>query len=60
MDEALTLSKSVAGLNAQAKGRRLSIFKPHEEKMAREKTPAQTFVSNRANPLAWTVLAIRT
>ena len=30
-DEALTLSKAVAGLNAQAKGRRLGIFKPHEE-----------------------------
>src|ERR1700681_2172612 len=31
-DEALTLGKTVAGLNAQAKGRRLGIFKPHEEK----------------------------
>src|SRR5438270_3006546 len=31
-DEALTLGKAVAGLNAQAKGRRLGIFKPHEEK----------------------------
>ena len=38
-DEALTLGKAVAGLNAQAKGRRLGIFKPHEEKAkkAREK-----------------------
>jgi hypothetical protein len=38
-DEALTLGKAVAGLNAQAKGRRLGIFKPHEEnaKQAREK-----------------------
>ena len=38
-DEALTLAKAVAGLNAQAKGRRLGIFKPHEEKAkkAREK-----------------------
>lgn len=38
-DEALTLGKAVAGLNAQAKGRRLGIFKPHEEKPkeAREK-----------------------
>jgi hypothetical protein len=26
------LGKAVAGLNAQAKGRRLGIFKPHEEK----------------------------
>jgi hypothetical protein len=31
-DEALTLGKTVAGLNAQAKGCRLGIFKPHEEK----------------------------
>lgn len=31
-DEALTLGKAVAGLNAQAKGRRLGIFKPHEQK----------------------------
>jgi type II secretory pathway component PulK len=30
-DEALTLGKAVAGLNAQAKGQRLGIFKPHEE-----------------------------
>ena len=31
-DEALSLGKAVAGLNAQVKGRRLGIFKPHEEK----------------------------
>src|SRR5438034_1401644 len=31
-DEALTLGKAVAGLNAQSKGRRLGRFKPHEEK----------------------------
>src|SRR5271168_2574647 len=45
-DEALTLGKAVAGLNAQAKGRRLGIFKPHEEKpqKAREKNPAETFL----------------
>jgi hypothetical protein len=30
--EALTLGKAVAGLNAQAKGRRLGIFKPQEQK----------------------------
>ena len=38
-DEALTLGKAVAGLNAQAKSRRLGIFKPHEDKArkAREK-----------------------
>ena len=44
-DEALTLGKAVAGLNAQAKGRRLGIFKPHEEKAkkAREKERGQRF-----------------
>ncbi|MGH9680321.1 MAG: hypothetical protein ACRD4Y_10255 [Candidatus Acidiferrales bacterium] len=30
-DEALTLGKAVAGLNAQSKGRRLGIFKPAPE-----------------------------
>jgi hypothetical protein len=38
-DEALTLGKAGAGLNAQAKGRRLGIFKPHEK--AREKEPGE-------------------
>jgi hypothetical protein len=33
-DEALTLGRAVAGLNAQAKGRRLGIYKPHEDKPA--------------------------
>jgi hypothetical protein len=44
-DEALTLGKAVAGLNAQAKGRRLGIFKPHEEKpnKAREKEQGEQF-----------------
>jgi hypothetical protein len=36
-DEALTLGKALAGLNAQAKGRRLGIFKPHEEKAKKER-----------------------
>src|SRR3954447_24820109 len=42
-DESLTLGRAVAGLNAQAKGRRLGIFKPHEEKAkkAREKERGQ-------------------
>jgi hypothetical protein len=31
-DEALTLGKALAGLNAQSNGRRLGLFKPHEEK----------------------------
>src|SRR5438309_7094531 len=44
-DEALTLGKVLAGLNAQAKGRRLGIFKPHEEKAkkAREKERGERF-----------------
>jgi hypothetical protein len=44
-DEALTLGKAVAGLNAQSKGRRLGIFKPHEEKAtkAREKERGKEF-----------------
>ena len=45
-DEALTLGKALAGLNAQAKGRRLGIFKPHEEKAkaAREKERGERFL----------------
>lgn len=31
-DESLSLGKALAGLNAQSKGRRLGIYKPHEEK----------------------------
>src|SRR3954469_22848636 len=44
--EALSLGRAVAGLNAQAKGRRLGIFKPHEEKAkkAREKERGQRFL----------------
>src|SRR6266404_4627111 len=44
-DEALTLGKALAGLNAQSKGRRLGIFKSHEEKpkKAREKERGEQF-----------------
>jgi hypothetical protein len=44
-DEALTLGRAVAGLNAYSKGRRLGLFKPHEEKpkTAREKEPGAEF-----------------
>lgn len=44
-DEALSLGRAVAGLNAQAKGRRLGIFKPHERKPkeAREKERGERF-----------------
>jgi hypothetical protein len=45
-DEALTLGKAVAGLNAQAKGQRLGIFHPREEKpeKARERDAGETFL----------------
>jgi hypothetical protein len=44
-DEALSFGKALAGLNAQAKGRRLGIFKPQEEKphKAREKERGEEF-----------------
>jgi hypothetical protein len=44
--EALSLGRAVAGLNAQSKGRRLGIFKPHEEKTkkAREMQPGEKFL----------------
>jgi hypothetical protein len=66
-DEALTLGKALAGLNAQAKGRRLGVFKPHEEKAkkARQKERGQRFfieVLGRPVPAANTedgILAVR-
>lgn len=44
-DESLTLGKALAGLTAYTKGRRLGIFKPHEEKptKAREKERGEEF-----------------
>jgi len=44
-NEALSLGKALAGLNAQARGRRLGIFKPHEEKptKARAKERGEEF-----------------
>jgi hypothetical protein len=44
-DEALTLGKVLAGLNAQSKGQRLGIFEPGEEKgeKAREREHDQEF-----------------
>jgi hypothetical protein len=44
-DEALTLGRALAGLTAQAKGRRLGVFKPHEEKpgQARKKERGEEF-----------------
>src|SRR5258707_10550649 len=63
-DEALTLGRAVAGLDAQAKGRRLGIFKPHEEKAkkAREKETDEKFfveVCGRAVPARNTEDGIR-
>jgi hypothetical protein len=44
-DEALTLGKTVTGLNAQAKGRSLGIFKPGEKKseQARRRPKGEQF-----------------
>jgi hypothetical protein len=44
-NESLSLGKAVAGLNAQAKGRKLGIFRPHEQKpaKAREKERGEEF-----------------
>src|SRR5437660_12783189 len=44
-DEALSLGKALAGLTAQSKGRRLGIYKPHEEgaKQARQKEHGEEF-----------------
>src|SRR6187402_1427757 len=51
-DEALTLGRAVAGLNAQAKGRRLGIFE-EKPKKARERETGERFfvgVCGRAVP----------
>jgi hypothetical protein len=63
-DEALSLAKAVAGLNAQAKGRRLGIFKPQEQKphKAREKERGEEFwieLLGRAVPAKNTDAGIR-
>jgi hypothetical protein len=63
-DEALSLGKAVAGLNAQAKRRRLGIFKPHEEKpkKAREKERNERFfieICGRTVPATSTKEGIR-
>jgi hypothetical protein len=45
-DEALSLGKAVAGLNAQSKGQRLGIFKPvpQEDKKARARKRGEEFL----------------
>ena len=40
-DESLSLGKALAGLNAQSKGQRLGIFKPHEEKPGKARAKAR-------------------
>jgi len=44
-NESLSLGKALAGLNAESKGRRLGIFKPHEvkPKAARERERGEEF-----------------
>lgn len=63
-DEALTLGKTLAGLNAQSKGRRLGIFKPTEQKtrQARQKKPGEELridLLGRAVPAKTTPAGIR-
>jgi hypothetical protein len=63
-DEALTLGRAVAGLNAYSKGRKLGLFKSHEEKTkkAREKEWDERFlieVCGRAVPATNTDDGIR-
>ena len=63
-DEAVSLGKAVAGLSAQAKGRRLGIFKPQEEKTkaARQKERGEQFwveICGRSIPAMNTAEGIR-
>ncbi len=62
--EALTLGRAVAGLNALSKGRRLGVFKPHEEgpKAARKRERGGRFlveVCGRAVPATATDEGVR-
>ncbi len=63
-DEALSLGKAVAGLNAQAKGRSLGIFTPRKDTVAKareEKKGERIFIAlcNRAVPARVTPQGIR-
>jgi hypothetical protein len=63
-DEALTLGRAVAGLNAQAKGKRLGIFKPSAQSVTakRREAPAEEFhveLLHRAVPVVMTPEGIR-
>lgn len=63
-DEALTLGRAVAGLNAQSKGKRLGIFRPSTESLAskRKEAPEAGFeieLLQRAVPVVMTADGIR-
>jgi len=63
-DEALSLGKALAGLNAQSKGRRLGIFKPSPKELrkARERERGEEFwveLLGRALPTVTTDAGIR-
>src|ERR1035438_1545752 len=63
-DEALSLGKALAGLNAQSKGRRLGIFKPtpKELKKVREQVRGEEFrveLLGRALPVVNTDQGVR-
>jgi hypothetical protein len=63
-DEALTLGRAVAGLNAQSKGKRLGIFEPSEMSLRelREEQPKESFeveLLHRAVPVIATQDGLR-
>jgi hypothetical protein len=63
-DEALTLGRAVAGLNAYSKGKRLGIFKPSQDEVRKRRlqAPAESFeveLMHRAVPVAVTPDGIR-
>src|SRR3954454_24848541 len=63
-DEALTLGRAVAGLNAQSKGRKLGIFEPPDEeaRRARQKEHGERFlveVCGRSVPARKTPAGVR-
>lgn len=63
-DEALTLGRVVAGLNAYAKGKALGIYKPHpktleEERRKQEAAPLRVDLLHRAVPVTRTPEGLR-
>jgi len=59
-DEALTLGRALAGLNAQSKGRRLGIFKPSEPGAAKPSAPRAPRAASGADLLGRTIPAKKT